>query len=62
MATAGRLLHTSADPGAIASAIDDVPADAWDEATLDQLRSIALEMGREIRGIAAANPNADDDD
>ncbi|MCU1361567.1 MAG: hypothetical protein JWN99_2856 [Ilumatobacteraceae bacterium] len=59
LSTAGSLLHTSADPSSIASAIEAIPADAWDDATLDQLRSIALEMGSGLRSIAAANPDAD---
>jgi hypothetical protein len=60
VATAAGLMHTRADAAAIADAIDAVPADGWDETTLDQLRSIALEMGKALRAIAAANPNSDD--
>jgi hypothetical protein len=61
LATAGSLLHSSADPSAIASAIEAVPADDWDDTTLDQLRSIALELGSALRGVAAANPDAETD-
>ena len=53
-------MHTRADPGAIADAIDAVPADGWDEPTLDQLRSMALDVGKALRAIAAANPDSDD--
>ena len=60
LATAAALMHTQADAAAIADAIDSVPADDWDEATLAQLRSIALELGGELRRIAAANPDRDD--
>ena len=48
------------DSAAIADAIDAVPADGWDESTLDQLRSIALELGKSLRAVAAANPRSDD--
>ena len=57
-------MHTAADPGAIADAIEAVPADAWDEATLSSLRTTALDIGRLLRAIAAAaeEPATDDDD
>jgi hypothetical protein len=57
---AASLMRVRADAAAVGEAIDDVPADQWDEATLDQLRSIALELGTALRAIAAANPNRDD--
>jgi len=60
LASAAEQMHVRADPAAIAEAIDSVPADGWDESTLDQLRSITLEMGKALRAIAAANPNSDD--
>jgi hypothetical protein len=50
---AARLMHATAEPGAIADAIDAVPADAWDDATLTSLRSAALDIGRLLRAIAA---------
>jgi hypothetical protein len=50
---AARLMHANAEPGAIADAIDAVPADAWDDATLTSLRSAALDIGRLLRAIAA---------
>jgi hypothetical protein len=50
---AARLMHAAAEPGAIADAIDAVPADAWDDATLTSLRSTALDIGRLLRAIAA---------
>lgn len=59
VSTAAGLLHTAADPASIASAIEETPADGWDETTLDQLRAIALELGSSLRKIAAANPDAD---
>lgn len=61
LAAAGRLLHTTDDPASIATAIEAVHADEWDQATLDQLRSIALELGSALRSVAAANPGAGDD-
>ena len=50
---AARLMHSAADPGAIADAIDAVPPDAWDESVLTSLRSTALDIGRLLRAIAA---------
>jgi hypothetical protein len=60
LASAGRLMHTTADPAQIADAIDALPADEWDEDTLDQLRSMALELGGELRKIAALRRDRDD--
>ena len=56
---AAGLLHTTAEPGAIADAIEEVPADDWDDATLTSLRGAALDIGRLLRAIAAV---AEDDD
>ncbi|MDP9464385.1 MAG: hypothetical protein M3P52_07160 [Actinomycetota bacterium] len=50
---AARLMHAGTEPGAIADAIEAVPADSWDEATLTSLRSTALDIGRLLRAIAA---------
>ena len=55
----GRLVGANADPVAIADAIDAVPADEWDDATLDRLRQIGLELGRLLRQIESAGDNAD---
>ncbi len=49
---AGRLMGTPGDPTAIAAAIDGLPADQWDRATLDRLRQIALDLGGLLRHIA----------
>ena len=57
---AAGLLHTSAEPAAIADAIEDVPADSWNEATLTSLRSAALDIGRLLRAIAAVAEGDDD--
>jgi hypothetical protein len=56
---AAGLMHCAADPASIADAIDTVPADGWDENTLDSLRTAALDIGRLLRAIAAV---ADGDD
>ena len=58
---AAGLMRTSADPGAIADAIEDVPADSWNEATLTSLRSAALDVGRLLRALAAVAEDGDDD-
>src|SRR5829696_88877 len=60
LATAGALMHTGSTPAEIAGAIEAVPAGDWDEQTLDQLRSIALELGRVLRAVAAMNPHGKD--
>lgn len=56
------LLHTSADAESIAEAIEAVPADAWDDAVLDELRSIALDLGRILRAVAAIAQDFDTTD
>jgi hypothetical protein len=53
IAIAAQLMHTGAEPGAIADAIEAVPADSWDDATLTSLRTTALDIGRLLRAIAA---------
>ncbi len=50
---AAGLLSSTAEPGAIADAIDRVPADQWVPAVLDRLGAIALELGRWVRQLAA---------
>jgi hypothetical protein len=52
-------MRTTADPVAIADAIDAVPADDWSDDTLNSLRSIALDLGSALRAVAAANPDHD---
>ncbi|MBK5333388.1 MAG: hypothetical protein JJD93_15535 [Ilumatobacteraceae bacterium] len=62
IAIAAKIMHSAADPGAIADAIEAVPADAWDEAALNSLRTTALDIGRLLRAIAAAAEDARGDD
>jgi hypothetical protein len=59
---AAKLMHSAADPEAIADAIEAVPPDEWDEATLNDLRATALDIGRLLRAIAAVAEGDDDDD
>ena len=59
---AAGLVHSPADPEAIADAIEAVPADAWDEATLAKLRTTALDIGRLLRAAAAAAERSEDGD
>jgi hypothetical protein len=60
---AARLMHSASEPGAIADAIEAVPADEWDESTLTSLRGTALDIGRLLRAIAAvAERDIDGDD
>jgi hypothetical protein len=58
---AARLMHTGPDAAAIAGGIEAVPPDAWEEATLTSLRSIALDIGRLLRAIAAVAESHEDD-
>jgi hypothetical protein len=53
MAIAAQLMRSTAEPAAIADAIEDVPADAWEDSTLTALRGAALDIGRLLRAIAA---------
>jgi hypothetical protein len=62
IAIAAKVMHSAPDSGAIADAIEAVPADAWDESTLNSLRTTALDVGRLLRAIAAAAEDAGDDD
>ena len=55
LATAGRLLETAPDPEAIATAIESRKPRDWDSATLDALRQVGLDVGAELRRIAAAH-------
>jgi hypothetical protein len=50
---AARLMGTSNDPTSIATAIDGLPADQWNNETLDRLRTITLDVGRLLRHITA---------
>jgi hypothetical protein len=61
IAIAAKLMRSAPNPAAIADAIDAVPADAWDEATLSQLRSTALDIGRLLRAAAAAAERDEDE-
>jgi hypothetical protein len=56
---AAQLMHSAAEPGAIADAIEAVPADEWDDGRLNSLRTTALDIGRLLRAIAAV---AEDDE
>jgi hypothetical protein len=53
------LLRCPADPMAIADAVEHRPADEWSDGELDTVRTAALDIGRQLRGIAAAAPEAD---
>ena len=58
VAAAAAALHTSPDADAVAHAIEAVPADEWDEATLDTLRAEGLAAGAVLRRIQAAAEGA----
>ena len=49
---AGRLMGTPGDPETIATAVAAMPADHWDPAVLDRLRTIALDLGGVIRQVS----------
>jgi hypothetical protein len=46
-------MHCPADSLVVASTIEDVPANEWDDHTLDQLRTIGLHLGATLREIEA---------
>ncbi len=60
VAAAATALHTAPDAEAVAQAIEAVPADEWDEATLDTLRAEGLAAGAVLRSIQAATEEDDD--
>jgi len=53
LAQAAGLLGTATDATAIADAIERTRADAWNAATLDSLRAVALEVGQQLRKLTA---------
>jgi hypothetical protein len=57
---AAAILGTGADADAVAAAIEGRPADAWDGATLDDLRRHALDAGAVLRRIQVAAEAARD--
>jgi hypothetical protein len=59
IAAAARLMRSTAEPAAIAAAIEAIPADEWVDSTLNSLRTTALDIGRLLRAMAAV-AEADD--
>ncbi|MCX6521881.1 MAG: hypothetical protein NTZ21_14585 [Actinobacteria bacterium] len=59
LARAAHVMRSTPDPASIADAIEAMPAAGWDD-ELAELRTIALELGRELRAVAAANPDLAD--
>jgi len=55
LARAAQVLKSDVDPLSIADAINAVPADAWGS-ELDELRRLALDLGKDLRAVAAENP------
>ncbi len=60
IAAAASLMSAPSDPGLLADAIENRPADQWNDADLDQLRSIALELGKLVRTIESLAESAAD--
>jgi len=58
VAAAAALLHTSPDAEAVANAIEARPADDWDDATLETLRTEGLAAGAVLRRIQTAAEEA----
>jgi len=56
---AAGLMHSAGDAESIATAISAVRAKEWDETTLASLRTIAIEVGKLLRQMAAL---VEDDD
>jgi len=59
---AASAVGSAADPEAVAAAISGRPPDAWDDATLEELRRQALDAGAVLRRLAAAAESDVDDD
>jgi hypothetical protein len=59
---AAAAMHTAPDAESLARAIEDRPADEWDDETLASLRRQALDAGATIRAMSAAAGTSDDDD
>ncbi len=59
---AAKVLGTPSDANAVADALVNRPADAWDVETLDTLRQEALAIGAVLRRIAATTGADDQDD
>lgn len=53
IAAAAQLVEASPDARSVADAIDERPADAWQDGDLASLRTHALDIGRLLRAIAA---------
>ncbi len=53
VADAAQLVGAPNHPTLLADAIDDIPADAWDE-RLDTLRQLALDLGHVLRELGDA--------
>jgi len=57
---AANAVGSAADAAAVADAIRARPADAWDDATLEDLRRQALDAGAVLRRLSAAAEAATD--
>jgi hypothetical protein len=51
---AARAVGSTADASAVAAAISARPPEAWDDATLDELRRIAIDAGAVLRRLTTA--------
>jgi hypothetical protein len=59
---AAAAMHTSPDIDSLARAIDDRPADMWDDETLATLRQQALDAGAVLRRLGTATGSDYDED
>jgi hypothetical protein len=59
---AASVMRTPSDANAVARAIDDRPADEWDDETLATLRQQALDAGAVLRAISAATGAGSEED
>lgn len=57
VAAAARLVGSIDQPFAVADAIDAVHPEEWDDARLDALRQVALDLGHALRDLADALPS-----
>ncbi len=57
VAAAARLVGSVGEPLAVADAIEAVHPEEWDDARLDGLRQVALDLGHALRDLAEVVPD-----
>ncbi len=60
VARAAGVLGTASTPAAVASELENRPADVWTQAELDEIREIGLDLGKAVRNVEQAAERAVD--